>query len=183
MIRKYLLLSLVVLTGLCFLGRLFYLQIIEPEVNSIETDNAIRKLYKYPKRGHIFDRNDKLLVANQPTYDIVVVPIEIEPIDTLLFCNLLNIKKEKFLNSISRAERYSKRLPSVFLSQLSKEDYALLSEKLRKFKGFYIRKRSTRDYQTEIGANVLGYIAEVNPDNLNKETYYKFGDLIGKQRR
>ena len=181
MIRKYLLLSIVILTGFCFLGRLFYLQIIEPDSNSIESDNAIRKVYKYPKRGHIYDRNGKLLVANQPTYDIIVVPNELEAIDTLLFCNLLNIKKEKFLKSISRAERYSKRLPSVFLSQISKEDYAFLSEKLRKFKGFYITKRSARDYQTEIGANVLGYIAEVNPDNLNKDTYYKFGDLIGKQ--
>ena len=181
MIRKHLLLSLVVLTGLCFLGRLFYLQILEPESNSIETDNAIRKVYNYPKRGYIYDRNDKLLVANQPTYDIIVVPIEMEPIDTLLFCDLLNIKKDRFLKSISKAERYSRRLPSLFLSHISKEDYAFLSEKLRKFKGFYVRKRSARDYQTEIGANVLGYIAEVNPDNLNKETYYKFGDLIGKQ--
>ena len=181
MIRKHLLLSLVVLTGLCFLGRLFYLQIIESESNSIETDNAIRKVYNYPKRGYIYDRNDKLLVANQPTYDIIVVPIEMESIDTLLFCDLLNIKKDRFLKSISKAERYSRRLPSLFLSHISKEDYAFLSEKLRKFKGFYVRKRSARDYQTEIGANVLGYIAEVNPDNLNKETYYKFGDLIGKQ--
>ena len=106
MIRKHLLLSLVVLTGLCFLGRLFYLQIIESESNSIETDNAIRKVYNYPKRGYIYDRNDKLLVANQPTYDIIVVPIEMEPIDTLLFCDLLNIKKDRFLKSISKAERY-----------------------------------------------------------------------------
>jgi len=181
MIRKHLLLSLVVLTGLCLLVRLFYLQIIKPESNSIETDNAIRKVYNYPKRGYIYDRNDKLLVANQPTYDIIVVPNEMKPIDTLLFCDLLDIKKDRFIKSISKAERYSKRLPSLFLAHISKEDYAFLSEKLRKFKGFYVRKRSARDYQTEIGANVLGYIAEVNPDNLNKETYYKFGDLIGKQ--
>ena len=181
MVRKHLLLSLVVLTGLCFIGRLFYLQIFESESNSIETDNAIRKVYNYPKRGYIYDRNDKLLVANQPTYDIIVVPTEMEPIDTLLFCDLLNIKKDRFIKSISKAKRYSKRLPSLFLAHISKEDYAFLSEKLRKFKGFYVRKRSARDYQTEIGANVLGYIAEVNPDNLNKETYYKFGDLIGKQ--
>ena len=111
----------------------------------------------------------------------MIVPNEVENIDTLLFCKFLNINKNDFKKSFARAVRYSKRLPSLFLSQISKEDYAFLSEKLRKFKGFYIRKRSVRDYQTEIGANVLGYIAEVNPDNLNKDTYYKFGDLIGKQ--
>jgi penicillin-binding protein 2 len=146
----------------------------------LDNDNAIRKVYQYPKRGYIYDRNNKLLVANQPTYDIMVVPREVEPLDTLLFCNLLKIDKATFLKSLNRAKVYSPRLPSLFLSHVSKEDYAVLSEKLRKFKGFFIRKRSVRDYQTEIGANVLGYIAEVNPDNLSKDQYYKFGDLIGK---
>ena len=178
--RKYLLLTLVVLTGICFLSRLFYLQILDSETNNLDNDNAIRKVYQYPKRGYIYDRNNKLLVANQPTYDIIVVPREVEPLDTLLFCNLLKIDKATFLKSLNRAKVYSPRLPSLFLSHVSKEDYAVLSEKLRKFKGFFIRKRSVRDYQTEIGANVLGYIAEVNPDNLSKDQYYKFGDLIGK---
>ena len=178
--RKYLLLILVVLTGICFLSRLFYLQILDSETNNLDNDNAIRKVYQYPKRGYIYDRNNKLLVANQPTYDIMVVPREVEPLDTLLFCNLLKIDKATFLKSLNRAKVYSPRLPSLFLSHVSKEDYAVLSEKLRKFKGFFIRKRSVRDYQTEIGANVLGYIAEVNPDNLSKDQYYKFGDLIGK---
>ena len=180
MIRKYFLLSLVALSGVCFIGRLFFLQILNPKSNSLSDDNAIRKIFKYPKRGHIYDRNNKLLVANQPTYDIMIVPNEVENIDTLLFCKYLNINKDDFKKSFARAVRYSKRLPSLFLSHVSKKDYALFSEKLRKFKGFYIRKRSVREYQTEIGANILGYIAEVNPDNLNKDSYYKFGDLIGK---
>ena len=179
--RKVLLLGLVILTGITFVGRLFYLQLYQGQPNNIEDDNAIRKIYQYPKRGYIYDRNGKLLVANQPTYDVVVIPREVEALDTLLFCSLLNIDKTQFLKSYNRAKRYSPRLPSVFLSQLSKEDYAFLSEKLRKFKGFYVQKRAVRDYQTEIGANVLGYIAEVNPDNLSEDGYYKLGDLIGKQ--
>lgn len=179
--RKFLLLGLVVFTGLIFIGRLFYLQVFQDESNSLEDDNAIRKIFQYPKRGYIYDRNEKLLVANQPTYDVVVVPREVEALDTLMFCSLLDIDKTKFLKAFNRAKRYSPRLPSIFLSHLSKEDYAFLSEKLRKFKGFYVQKRAVRDYQTEIGANVLGYIAEVNPDNISKDGYYKLGDLIGKQ--
>ncbi|MDA8572016.1 penicillin-binding protein 2 [Flavobacteriaceae bacterium] len=179
--RKFLLLGLVVFTGLIFIGRLFYLQVFQDESNSLEDDNAIRKIFQYPKRGYIYDRNGKLLVANQPTYDVVVVPREVEALDTLMFCSLLDIDKTKFLKAFNRAKRYSPRLPSIFLSHLSKEDYAFLSEKLRKFKGFYVQKRAVRDYQTEIGANVLGYIAEVNPDNISKDGYYKLGDLIGKQ--
>ena len=179
--RKFLLLGLVIFTGIIFVGRLFYLQVFQDESNSLENDNAIRKIYQHPKRGYIYDRNGKLLVANQPTYDIVVIPREVEALDTLMFCSLLDIDKAQFLKSFNRAKRYSPRLPSIFLAHLSKEDYAFLSEKLRKFKGFYVQKRAVRDYQTEIGANVLGYIAEVNPDNISKDGYYKLGDLIGKQ--
>ena len=178
--RKYLLILLVIGSGISFIGRLFFLQVWDSEINSLENDNAIRKIYQYPKRGYIYDRHDKLLVANQPTYDLMVVPREVGALDTLLFCNLLKIDKANFLKSFERAKRYSPRLPSLFLAHISKKDYAFLSEKMRKFKGFYIRKRAIRDYQTEIGANVLGYIAEVNPDNLYKDDYYKFGDLIGK---
>lgn len=179
--RKFLFLGLVIFTGIIFVGRLFYLQVFQDESNSLENDNAIRKIYQHPKRGYIYDRNGKLLVANQPTYDVVVIPREVEALDTLMFCSLLDIDKAQFLKSFNRAKRYSPRLPSIFLAHLSKEDYAFLSEKLRKFKGFYVQKRAVRDYQTEIGANVLGYIAEVNPDNISKDGYYKLGDLIGKQ--
>ena len=178
--RKYLLLILVIGSGICLIGRLFFLQVLDSGANTLENDNAIRKIYQYPKRGYIYDRGGKLLVANQPTYDVMVIPREVKPLDTLIFCALLKIDKTEFLKSLNRAKRYSPRLPSLFLSHLSKEDYAFLSEQMRKFKGFYVRKRAARDYQTEIGANVLGYIAEVNPDNLYKDDYYKFGDLIGK---
>ena len=179
--RKVLLFVLVVLTGISFIGRLFYLQIYTADPYSITNDNAIRKVFHYPKRGYIYDRNDSLLVANQPSYDVMVVPREVEPLDTILFCNLLKIDKANFLKSLKRAENYSPRLPSPFLRHLSKEDYAFLSEKLRKFKGFYIQKRSVRDYQTSIGANVLGYIAEANTKEISKDSYYRIGDLIGKQ--
>lgn len=179
--RKILLFGLVILTGVCFIGRLFYLQIYQSATYDLNNDNAIRKVFHYPKRGYIYDRNDSLLVANQPSYDVMVVPREVEPLDTIMFCNLLKIEKHDFLKYYNRAKRYSPRLPSVLLPQLSKEDYAFLSEKLRKFKGFYIQKRSVRDYQTSIGANVLGYIAEANSKDINKDAYYKLGDLIGKQ--
>ena len=179
--RKLLFFGLVILTGICFVGRLFYLQVYTADAYDISNDNAIRKVFQYPKRGYIYDRNDSLLVANQPSYDVMVIPREVEPLDTLMFCDLLKIDKLSFHKYYNRAKRYSPRLPSVFLSHLSKEDYAFLSEKLRKFKGFYIQKRSVRDYQTSIGANVLGFIAEANAKEMANDAYYRLGDLIGKQ--
>ncbi|WP_053990145.1 penicillin-binding protein 2 [Mangrovimonas sp. TPBH4] len=179
--RKLLLFSTVLLVGIIFIARLFYLQVYNQTAYNLLEDNAIRKVYDYPKRGYVYDRNGTLLVANQPSYDVMVIPREVEPLDTLEFCNLLKITKEDFTRLYDKAYHYSPRLPSVFVPQLSKKDYAILQEKMRKFEGFYIQKRSLRDYQTSIGANVLGDIGEVNNAIIKKQPYYKMGDLIGKQ--
>lgn len=179
--RQLLLFISVILVGFVFIARLFYLQVYTSNTHNLFEDNAIRKVYDYPKRGFVYDRNGQLLVANQPSYDVMVIPREVQPLDTLEFCNLLKIDKEQFLKTYKKAYRYSPRLPSVFVSHLSKEDYAVLQEKMRKFDGFYIQKRALRKYETSIGANVLGDIGEVNNRDIKKDAYYKMGDLIGKQ--
>lgn len=182
--RKLLLLTTVILVGLVFIARLFYLQVYGGYEYDIFEDTAIKKEYTYPKRGYVYDRNGKLLVANQPSYDVMVIPREVEPLDSLElieFCNLLKITKEDYDKKLERAKNYSPRLPSPFVPQLSKSDYAVLQEKMRKYTGFYIQKRSLRSYQTTIGANVLGDIGEVNRSIIEKQPYYKLGDLIGKQ--
>ncbi len=179
--RKLLLFSIIILVGFTFIGRLFYLQVYNSKTYSLYEDNAIRKVFDYPKRGYVYDRNGELLVANQPSYDVMIIPREVEPLDTLEFCSLLKITKEDFKTKFKRAYTYSPRLPSPFVPQLSKADYAALQEKMRKYKGFYIQKRSLRDYQTTIGANVLGFIAEANQSEIDADSYYQMGDLIGKQ--
>ena len=179
--RQFLLFISILIVGIVFISRLFYLQVYNAPSENLYEDNAIRKVFDYPKRGYVYDRNGVLLVSNQPSYDVMVIPREVEPLDTIEFCTLLKINKDDFIKKYNRAFKYSPRLPSVFVSHLSKEDYAFLQEKMRKFDGFYIQKRSLRDYQTSIGANVLGYIAEANQAIIEKNPYYKMGDLIGKQ--
>ncbi|MFH4964455.1 penicillin-binding protein 2 [Gaetbulibacter sp. M235] len=179
--RKFLLFFIIIAVGVIFIFRLFYLQVYTPQTHDLYEDNAIRKVFDYPKRGFVFDRNGELLVSNQPSYDVMFIPREVKPLDTLEFCELLKINKDQFIEIYNKAHRYSPWLPSVFIPHLSKEDYAALQEKMRKFEGFYIQKRSIRYYQTTIGANVLGDIGEVNNAIIEKQPYYKMGDLIGKQ--
>ncbi len=179
--RKTLLPALVIITACLLLIRLFYLQIIDDSLRLKSENNAIKINYIYPERGYIYDRNGKLLVANQPSYDIMVVPREIKEIDVKEFCALLNITEAYYNEKIAKAKVYSPMLPSVFLPQLNKEEYAAFQEKLRRFSGFYIQKRSLRDYQVDYGANVFGFITQVNEKIIAKNKYYVGGDLIGKQ--
>ena len=179
--RKVLLPSLIILTTSLLIIRIFYLQIVDDTLKLKSENNAIKKKYEYPERGYIYDRKGKLLVANQASYDIMVIPRELKNIDTLEFCQLLNITKEDFIKNIEKAKIYSPRLPSVFLSQLNKSEFAAFQEKIRKYEGFYFQKRSLRDYEVSFGANIFGFITQVNEKLVAKNPYYNSGDLIGKQ--
>jgi len=178
--RKILLSSIIIVIAITFLGRLSYLQIFSFSTDHVLEDPAIKAVYDYPERGYIYDRNGKLLVGNDPAYDVMVIPREVKPLDTLEFCDLLGIDKEKFIDKLRKARVYSPRLPSVLVPQLSKQDYAKLQEKMRKYKGFYIQKRSLRYYDTPSAANVLGYISEVNEGDLAVNKYYVQGELKGR---
>ncbi len=178
--KKLVLSSIIILIGVTFIGRLSYLQLFSFSADQILEDPAIKIVYDYPERGYIYDRDGELLVANQPAYDVMVIPREVQPLDTLEFCSLLGITKDRFVEQLRKARVYSPRLPSVLVPQLSKEDYAGLQEKMRKYKGFYILKRSLRDYKTPAGANVLGYISEVNEWEIKRNPYYEQGELTGR---
>ncbi|MFL0103294.1 penicillin-binding protein 2 [Tenacibaculum maritimum] len=177
--RSFLLIFLITCIGLIFIGRLFQLQILRNSGYNPVKNAAVKPEYEYPERGHIYDRNGKLLVANQLSYDVMVIPKEVKPLDTLEFCTLLKISKESFDLKIKKAKKYARWLPSVFVKQLAKEDFAFLQEKLNKFKGFYIQKRIIRNYPINASANILGYISEVNPNLAKKSDYYEQGELIG----
>ena len=179
--RKALLPLIIIIATSLLLIRIFYLQVVNDTFKLQSENNAIKIKYDYPERGYIYDRYGKLLVANQPSYDIMVIPREVKQIDTAEFCLLLNISKEFFNERMAKANIYSPRLPSVFLPQLNKLEYAAFQEKIRKFEGFYIQKRSLRDYQVSVGANVFGFIRQVSEKEVEKNPYYNSGDLIGKQ--
>lgn len=179
--RKALPIVLISLVTLLFLGRLAYLQLIDDSYKEAAIEFSTKKIYDYPQRGYLFDRNGELLVANQPAYDVMAVPVDVRAFDTVAFAEILNISPIRLKQQLERAWVYSPRLPSIITPQLTKKEYAYLQEQLHKYDGFYIQKRQLRDYQTINGANFLGYIAEVNQRDLEQKPYYQSGDLIGRQ--
>tara|TARA_B110000090_G_scaffold86171_1_gene97946 strand:- start:1868 stop:3727 length:1860 start_codon:yes stop_codon:yes gene_type:complete len=179
--RKLLLAGLTLIIGILFVSRLFQLQVVNTTYQRLSDNNAILEISDYPERGFIYDRNGKLLVANQAAYDIMIIPENVIPFDTLSFCELTGVSKERLIKSLKKARRYSKRLPSVIVNQISKETYATLQEQMWKYEGFFIQKKSLRDYRIGFGANVLGYVSEVNNNDLKYDNYYQQGELIGRQ--
>jgi penicillin-binding protein 2 len=179
--KSFLLYFLISLIGLIFIGRLFQLQIVKGIAFDPVHNAAVKIEYDYPERGYVYDRNGRLLIANQLSYDVMVQPNQVKSIDTLELCKLLKIDKDDFISRFKKAENYATYLPSVFLKQLAKDDFAFLQEKLHKFNGFYIQKRVIRDYPINAAANVLGYIGEVNEEKARTNNDYEQGELEGKE--
>ena len=179
--RKSFLPVLVYLVGFIILIRLINLQIFSKKYDKLSIKNSVLKQNIYPERGFIFDRNGKLLVSNQPMYDLMVIPNSLKSFDTTELSNLTGMEMEKIYENLIRAKKYSIRAPSVLINQIPKIKYAGLQEKMWKFPGMYIQRRSARYYETNIASNILGYISEVNNSDIKNDSYYEKGELIGRQ--
>ena len=185
--RRFVIAGVTVLIVVVYIIRLFSLQVTSDDYKKSADSNAFLKKIDYPSRGVITDRNGKLLVFNQPAYDIMVVMNEtVDRLDTLAFCEAIGISREEFdqrmaaIKDRSRNPGYSRFTQQIFMSQLSDHDFSIFQEKMYRFPGFYVQRRSIRQYGYSIAAHVLGDVAEVSPADIEKDDYYQPGDYIGK---
>jgi penicillin-binding protein 2 len=165
--------------GLIFLLRLFSLQITNETYKQFATRNVLRKVVNFPARGLIYDRNNKLMVYNKAAYDLLVVPREVKSFDTTELCNIIQLEKPDLKDAIKKARQFSNYKPSIIVGQISPDIYAPLQEKLYKYPGFFVQSRTLREYPGKSGAQVLGYVGEVNQRIIDADKYYKSGDYIG----
>ncbi|MFT6137330.1 MAG: penicillin-binding protein 2 [Salibacteraceae bacterium] len=179
--RKFVILGIFLTIGLIFLGRLFFIQVIDDSYQMSANNQTLRTITQYPVRGLIYDRNKQLLVYNEAAYDLMVVPSKVSDFDTSSFCQLLGISDSAFVNRLKKARKYSRYRPSVFEKQIPASQWALVSERLYKYNGFYGEKRTLRKYPKATSAHILGYISEVGNSDIAKDSYYKSGDYIGKR--
>ena len=183
--RKYVIGGFIAVIALIYLVRLFDLQIQDGRYKASADSNAFLKKTVYPSRGLIYDRNGELVVYNQPAYDVMLIPRDVEPFDTTDFCRTLNITREQHDKRFAdmRDKRlnpgYSSYTPQRLIAQLSSQDYGRLQEKLYRFPGFFIQKRILRQYNHPTAANVLGNIREVSASDIENDDYYAPGDYTG----
>jgi penicillin-binding protein 2 len=179
--RKLIIRAGVIIVGITFLIKLLSIQVLSDNYRLAAENNIIQRIIEYPYRGLIYDRNGELLVINNPIYDLMVVPMEVEVNDTTSFCTMFGIDRQTFIEKYNTAKEYSIIKPSIFIKQISNEEFALIQDKLINYKGFYISARSVRDYPYSVLSNALGYVGEISKNQLDKDTtnYYRMGDYIG----
>jgi penicillin-binding protein 2 len=166
--------------GVLFVLRLSMLQLFDKEYKVKAENQSLRNVTQYPARGLMYDRNGELLVYNEAVYDLMVIPRMVKDLDTNYFCHAVGITRQSFNERMEKAYKFSPYSASIFMKQISKEDFGRWENLLYRFKGFYVSKRTLRLYGKPIAAHVLGYVGEVNDQEIKEDRYYKQGDYIGK---
>ena len=183
--RKYIIGGFILIIALIYAVRLFDLQLNDERYKKSADSNAFLKKTVFPSRGLMYDRNGKLVVYNQPAYDVMLIPRDVQPFDTADFCETIHITPEQLRKRFDdmRDKRlnpgYSSYTPQRLITQLSSQDYGRLQEKLYRFPGFFIQKRILRQYNYATAANVLGNLLDVSAADIEKDDYYAPGDSTG----
>ncbi len=184
--RKYVVAGVAIGIILVYILRLATLQLVSDEYGQAAASNAFLERVRFPARGAITDREGRLMVYNRPAYDVMVVMNEQVGVDTLGLCEALGIDKGFYerrmaeLKDRRRNPGYSRYTQQLFMAQLSAEEFGTFSEKLFRYPGFYVQKRSIRQYSTPHAAHILGDVGEVSPKDIEADDYYRSGDYIGK---
>jgi penicillin-binding protein 2 len=181
--RQYIIISIFIGVAAIVVLRLFFLQNFEPQYKIMANDIAIYKKVVYPPRGIIYDRNGEVMLSNTPIYDLMVTPRNIpKNFDTAQFCAALDISRENYEAIMGRVlVRNIDVRQSSFMEQLNPGQTARFQENAYLFPGFELVERNIREYKTEGGGIVLGYIGEVSEPMLKKPRYssYRQGDYTG----
>ncbi|MBR0023491.1 MAG: penicillin-binding protein 2 [Muribaculaceae bacterium] len=185
--RKYVIGGFIVVVVAIYLCKLFDLQILDDKYSEIAVSNARSTKVTHPSRGQIYDRNGNLVVYNEPAYDLVLVPKDVQEFDTTTMCKILQLKRSDFellwknMSDPKKNKNYSATTPQPLVQNLDSTTYGRLQEILYRFPGFDISQRIIRRYNYVAAANVLGDIREVNAEDIERDSdnYYMPGDYTG----
>ena len=172
---------------LLYVIRLVQIQLIDVRYRNSADNNALYYRTIYPTRGVIYDRDGRMIVSNQPSFDVTVVMRNVRNLDTLAFCQSLDITRDYFesrmadIRNLRKNPGYSPYTEQVFMAQLSFEEISEFREKLFRFDGFGITQRQQRKYSYEAAAHLLGDLGEVSKSEMEDDKWYVQGDVIGKQ--
>ncbi|MBW1721427.1 MAG: penicillin-binding protein 2 [Deltaproteobacteria bacterium] len=176
---------LVVFVFFALVFRLWYLQLIKGSEYRIKSENNRIRLQDIPPfRGMIFDRQGDLLVDNRPSYDMYIIPEDVQDKDKLLdnLGELADLDREQALQRLSAGRKYPFR-PVLIKRDLSWPELARVETNLYNLPGVMIQVKPQRNYLFgKFASHVIGYLGEISETQLASGRYpdNKRGDLIGK---
>ena len=183
-LKKATLLVLVVF-GILIL-RLWFLQILNGSTYRTKSENnRIRVCTISPFRGIIYDRNGELLVANRPSYDLYVIPEEVQDRTHLLqsLNRFVGLELQPAGQKLDKGSRRYPFRPICLKRDMSRDELALIETHRFNLPGVMIKVKPQRHYVCEdLASHLLGYLGEVNERQLRRGQYpgIRPGDLIGK---
>ena len=175
---------LILLAAVVILYKVAEIQLFDASYSQRAENTTLENKTLYPSRGLIFDRNNELLVYNNPIYDIKVIYNNLDDrMNRQKLCDLLDLNNEELSERLEKDwtnYRYSKAVPFTFMKNVRAEKIAAFEESLHEFPGFYTTLRNVRGYQHPIASHILGYISEVDRETVeSSDGVYSQGDYIG----
>ena len=181
--RKIYIIIAIVLVGIIYAVKLFSIQIADSTYSAAAESNVLKREIEHPYRGLIYDRNNKLLCYNDPVFDIYITPRSLKGLDTAYTAQLFGLAYEDMVAKINKARKYSRKKSSIFISMMPSAKFSEIQDNLVGLSGFSIIPRAIRGYADSTMANILGYIGEIDRNQLNADTTnsYTMGDYIGRK--
>jgi penicillin-binding protein 2 len=179
--RPFIIIVIIILVGVALLTKLFLIQVVDDSFLKRAERNAIQRVVDHPYRGLVYDRTGKIMVYNNPIFDLMIIPKEFNVKDTTKFLEIFQISKEHLIESYTAARKYSPVKPSPLIKQISTTDFARIQNYLIDYPGLFVMTRAIRSYPQPSAANSLGYIGEISAGQLERDTlkYYRQGDYVG----
>ena len=194
--RKYVIITFIILVGIIYSIRLFYMQVIDDSWTLRAQEIAEKRKEITPPRGVIYDRFGRKMVSNRTYYNLMMIEAEMKHFDTVAFAQMIGWSVEdvrkRFKEIVEgeglyynkhtgkRTSNYQKIRPYPFLKDLTLEEIAYIAPRLDNFPGFYEEVTSMRSYPFSNGANIVGYLSEVTREEIEEDRFYRAGDNIGR---
>ncbi len=194
--RKYIIILFILIVGVLYSSRLFYMQVIDDTWVLRAQEIAEKRKEILPPRAVVFDRNGRKIVSNKTYYNLMFIEDNITQLDTVAFGKLINWKplevRERFKeikvgegvyfnkSNGRKTSNYQTQRAYPFLKELTLDEITTIALHLDNFPGFYEDVTSMRSYPYSNGANILGYLNEVSREEIDEDRFYRPGGNIGR---
>ena len=130
-------------------------------------------------RGEVYDRNGRFLVQSKEAYDLMATPREVGPFDTAAMSRILGVPVEQIRKELDKGfPFFSAAALRCCSSNCPKRSRCGLTNAI--FPDVPTVYRTVRSYPTKIAGSLLGYVGEVDDRMIERNSYYRSGDYIGR---